>query len=134
MLWSLLGRSELAITAQHDRNPIYVTLSDGSIRNTYTLRLLNKRLEKRTFRIEVFGLPEAGISATDAASELGGRSMVVATAPDSSTEVKTFVTVPGKIALTGSRKITFRLSDVVSGRSATAKDNFVSPAGSSPGS
>lgn len=127
MLWSLLGRSELAITAQHDRNPLHVTLADGSIRNTYTLRLLNKRLEKRTFRIEVFGLQGARLKASDAVNELGDRSMVIAAAPDSSTVVKTFVTVPKKAVRPGSKKITFRLSDIDSGRSATVKDNFVAP-------
>jgi polyferredoxin len=27
----------------HERNPLFVRLSDGSIRNAYTVRLLNKR-------------------------------------------------------------------------------------------
>ena len=33
------------------RNPTYVTLSDGSIRNIYDLRLRNKRGEDRVFHL-----------------------------------------------------------------------------------
>lgn len=127
MLWSLLGRSELGLTAQHDRNPLYVTLSDGSIRNTYTLRLLNKRLEKRTFRIEVFGLQQARLDAADAIEEIGGRSVIIAVDPDSSLEIKTFVAIPKDRKTTGTVKITFRLSDLDSGANVTTRDNFVAP-------
>jgi cytochrome c oxidase accessory protein FixG len=43
MLYALLTRSLLDINVLHDRNPVAVKLSDGSIRNAYTVRLLNKR-------------------------------------------------------------------------------------------
>jgi polyferredoxin len=36
-----------------------VTLSDGSIRNGYTVKILNKKQEQRTFRLSLEGLPGA---------------------------------------------------------------------------
>jgi polyferredoxin len=55
-LWSLVGiglvfalfiRSDLEMTVSPVRNPTYVTLADGSIRNVYEVRLLNKVGEER---------------------------------------------------------------------------------------
>ncbi|WP_372885153.1 cytochrome c oxidase accessory protein CcoG [Shimia sp.] len=63
-LWSLVGvllvvalflRSEIDMTVAPVRNPTYVTLSDGTIRNTYEVRLRNKHGEDRPFRISVKG-------------------------------------------------------------------------------
>ena len=37
------------------RNPTYVTLSDGSIRNTYEVRIRNMHGEDRPFRVSITG-------------------------------------------------------------------------------
>ena len=41
LLYSLLTRDRLELNVLHDRNPQFVALSDGSIRNGYTVKLLN---------------------------------------------------------------------------------------------
>ncbi len=65
-LWSLVGiglvfalfiRPDIEMSVAPVRNPIFVTLSDGSIRNTYDVRLLNKHGEDRPFRVTVSGDP-----------------------------------------------------------------------------
>ncbi len=65
-LWSLVGfgllfalfiRQDIEMTVAPIRNPTYVTLSDGSIRNTYDVRLRNKKGEPRQFRLTVAGDP-----------------------------------------------------------------------------
>ena len=48
---ALFLRSDIGLNVTPVRNPIYVTLSDGAIRNTYDLRLLNKHGDPREFRI-----------------------------------------------------------------------------------
>ena len=53
MLYGLLNRSVLELNIQRDRNPLFVTLSDGSIRNGYTVKILNKRQGERVFRLDV---------------------------------------------------------------------------------
>lgn len=61
-LWSFVGigltvalflRQEIDITIAPVNNPTYVTLSDGSIRNTYDVRLRNLNLENREFALSV---------------------------------------------------------------------------------
>ncbi|KUJ76614.1 cytochrome c oxidase accessory protein CcoG [Ruegeria marisrubri] len=69
-LWSLVGlgllfalfiRPDIDLTVAPVRNPTYVTLSDGSIRNTYDVRLRNKHGEERPFQLSVKGDPSMRI-------------------------------------------------------------------------
>jgi len=69
-LWSLVGfgllfalfiRSDIDLTVAPVRNPTFVTLSDGSIRNTYDVRLRNKHGEERPFQLSVVGDPSMRI-------------------------------------------------------------------------
>jgi cytochrome c oxidase accessory protein FixG len=57
MLYSLLTRNFLDVNVLHDRNPVFVGLSDGSVRNAYTVRLLNKRNYERNVALGIEGLP-----------------------------------------------------------------------------
>ena len=43
----------MGLTVAPVRNPTFVTLSDGSIRNTYDVRLRNMNLDDRTFRLSI---------------------------------------------------------------------------------
>jgi cytochrome c oxidase accessory protein FixG len=61
-LWSLVGvglivalfiRSPIGLNVTPVRNPTFVIMADGSIRNTYELRLLNKGGEERRFDMSV---------------------------------------------------------------------------------
>ena len=51
----LFMRSSIDVNVTPVRNPLFVTLSDGSIRNTYDLRLRNKNGEAREFAISFTG-------------------------------------------------------------------------------
>ncbi|MEY8096690.1 cytochrome c oxidase accessory protein CcoG [Falsihalocynthiibacter sp. S25ZX9] len=62
VLWSLVGfglmfalfiRSDIDFVISPVRNPTYVTLSDGSIRNTYEVRLRNKLGDERGFQVSI---------------------------------------------------------------------------------
>ena len=57
MLYTLATRDSEGISVIHDRNPMFVRLSDGALRNAYTMRIVNKRLEYRDFIVGVDGLP-----------------------------------------------------------------------------
>lgn len=63
-LWSLVGfgllfalfiRGDIDMTVAPVRNPTFVTLSDGSIRNTYDVRLRNKHGDDRPFHMSITG-------------------------------------------------------------------------------
>ncbi len=62
MLTSLLQRVRLDVTVQGDRNPQYVKLSDGSIRNGYTIEILNMEQRPRSFILKIDGLPAAAMT------------------------------------------------------------------------
>ncbi len=46
MTYTLATRRSDGVSVIHDRNPIFVRLSDGALRNGYTIRILNKTLER----------------------------------------------------------------------------------------
>jgi cytochrome c oxidase accessory protein FixG len=62
MLTALMLRPELEVSVLHDRNPLYVKLSDGGLRNGYTVKILNKAYQPRAFRLGVSRLSGATVS------------------------------------------------------------------------
>ncbi len=59
VLYGLLTRSALELNVIHDRNPLFVTLSNGTIRNGYTVHILNKSHEDHNYRLTLQGLENA---------------------------------------------------------------------------
>jgi len=51
LVWALFVRSDLTLTVEPVRNPVFITLSDGSVRNAYTLRVRNQTGEDRQVRV-----------------------------------------------------------------------------------
>lgn len=90
---ALLSRDRLAINVLHDRNPQYVLESDGSIRNGYTIRLLNMIPEPRTIMLSLEGL-EGGTMKIATLSETPDRLFAIPVEPDKATTLKVFVTLP----------------------------------------
>ncbi len=66
MIRSLLYKPTLEISAIPDRNPIFVRLSDGSIRNGYSIKIANKTHEKKTFVLKILQPPEASAKVVNA--------------------------------------------------------------------
>ena len=56
MLWGILNRAPQELHVLHERSPLYVQLSDGTIRNVYTLKILNKSALSETFSLSVEGM------------------------------------------------------------------------------
>ena len=61
-MWALIGvglvfalfiRADIEMTVAPVRNPTFVTLSDGTVRNIYDIRLLNKHGEDREFHLHL---------------------------------------------------------------------------------
>ena len=86
-LWALIGvglvvalfvRADIEMTVAPVRNPTFVTLSDGTIRNIYDIRLLNKNGEDREFHLSL-------TSDAILRIELEGTSQLVVTVPANET-------------------------------------------------
>lgn len=91
MLAAWFNRSVLEINVLHDRSPAFVLLSDGSVRNGFTVKLLNKLHEPRTVSLSSAGLPDARLSIVGAASD---GAAVVTIRTDDLRELRVYVTIP----------------------------------------
>jgi cytochrome c oxidase accessory protein FixG len=94
MVYTLATRATLGVSALHDRNPIFVQMSDGSVRNGYTVRLLNKQPQPRRLALAVEGLPGAAVEVVGVPA-VAGRT-VVEIGPDQTRELRVLVTLHGR--------------------------------------
>ena len=124
MLYALATRTAEAINVIHDRNPLFVRMTDGGVRNAYTVRIVNKRLEQRRFSLSVTGLPGSIIAVVGGA--VGQDSHLVDVGPDQTREVRVLLTDYSDSGLS-STPIVFRIRDVSSGERASAPDHFRGP-------
>jgi cytochrome c oxidase accessory protein FixG len=126
MLVVLLNRTTLEINVLHDRNPPYVMLSDGSVRNGYTIKILNKLHQPREFTLATRDLPGAQISIVGL--EPGAKIRVTT---DDVRELRAFVTLSKADAARGEPgNVPFFLvvKDVGSGFETSRGVNFQKPA------
>ncbi len=98
--WAWVARSPVEISVIEDRNPLFVKLSDGGVRNGYTLKILNKTPEAQAFQLSVEGLPVAEFAILG--QETSEASMIVE--PSAVRAFKVYVAVPAraKASLTAS--------------------------------
>ena len=61
VLYSMLNRTEISMNIIHDRNPLFVKLSNGNIRNGYDIHILNKSHQDKTYKIHVSNLENSEI-------------------------------------------------------------------------
>ncbi len=93
ILYGLLTRDRLQVNVLHDRNPQYVVLSDGSIQNGYTVKLLNMIPQPRTIVVSLDGLDDATMSIVGM-DGFEGRSVSVRVEPDRLKTLKVYVRRP----------------------------------------
>ncbi len=96
-LWSGIGiglvvalflRSDIDVNVTPVRNPIFVTLSDGSIRNAYEIRLRNMSHEARAFALSIDAPPGLRL-------ELEGEDATSTTvAPDATLQQRVYIIAP----------------------------------------
>jgi len=126
MIYTLATRSMLDVNVLHDRNPVAVKLSDGSIRNAYTVRLLNKSASDRVVAIDINGPVNATVHVVGVDSVTANRPMI-RIGRDQTSELRLLVTAPADSNPEKSIPVHFRVTDVAGGEVASATDNFVSP-------
>lgn len=94
LLFGLSTRTRLDVSAQEDRNPLYVRLSDGAVRNGYTVKIRNMELRPRNVRLTLEGLPGAVMWAETGSREAGGRSLNATVPADALQKLRIFVAAP----------------------------------------
>jgi cytochrome c oxidase accessory protein FixG len=93
MVVALAMRERLDINVVPDRNPMFVTLSDGSIRNGYTIKVLNMEPEPRSFTLVLEGLPGGVMAMAESTADPAG-SLSVDVEADKLRSIKVYVTAP----------------------------------------
>ncbi|MBX7502515.1 cytochrome c oxidase accessory protein CcoG [Qipengyuania sp. YG27] len=94
MLFALGTRSRLDLTVAADRNPPYMLMSDGAVRNSYTLKLRNMSSEPRDMHIAIEGL-DGGVMWTDStAMDQASRVQDVTVPADETRTVRAYVRAP----------------------------------------
>jgi cytochrome c oxidase accessory protein FixG len=128
LLYALATRDLLEINVQHDRNPQFVMLSDGSIRNGYTVKLLNKIAEPRSVRLSLEGIEGAtmtitGIDLPDT------QEVYMVLEPDRLRNLRVFVRVPAGGVEAGPSSFTFTVADRQGPEAASYSAIFYAPEG-----
>lgn len=126
MLYMLLIRDRLEVNVQHDRNPVAIKLSDGSIRNGYTIKLLNMVPEPRTISLQIDGLPGATMNINDF-EEVKGQSADIAVEPDKLRALRVFISVPPQSLKMGQTSFNIVVKDKQSFETDTYKAVFEVP-------
>jgi len=126
MLGALATRSTIDLDVIRDRNPNFVTLADGSVRNAYTLKLMNRADQPRDFYLNLDGLTGRKVNVIG----LGFVTLPVklSVEADRVRAVRVLVTVPRGALHAGSQNIAFALQDARTGETRNAGAVFVSGA------
>jgi cytochrome c oxidase accessory protein FixG len=127
MVFGLATRSTLEVNLLRDRNPLFVTLSSGEIRNGYTFKIINRARADREFVLTLSGIKGATLSVLGGPSD--AEKAVLSTAPDKVETFRVFVTAP-RDSLTGeSTDLDFVLKENVpsGGESVVHKSVFRGP-------
>ncbi len=126
MVFSLATRSRLEVNVLHDRSPLFVRLSDGSLRNGYTVKVLNMKREEKTYTLTTSGIDGATLSV------IGYQTESVPTAelpvkPDDIGSFRVFVTAPRKSVEDKSTDMSFVLTDTKTGAVVDHSTPFFGP-------
>lgn len=108
MLVTLTFRHSLDLDVVRDRNPDYVRLADGAVRNGYTLKLMNRTNLPQTFWLDVSGIRAQRVRVIGD-GEIRG-PVAVRVDADRVRTLRVLVTV-ARSDLPSSRGLTFVLSD-----------------------
>lgn len=127
IVWGLINRTTLELNVLHDRNPLFVMLSDGSVRNGYTVRLLNKVREQRHVVLAVDGLAGAKVKVAGR-DEPEAEVVELKAAPDGVTTYHVFVRLPANATAQETTDFSFMLTDTASGLKAEHQTVFRGPA------
>lgn len=95
LLFALGTRTHTDLTVSPDRNPPYMLLKDGSVRNAYTLRLRNMEARPREMEVALEGLPAGSVIWTDRIAREDAAPRQVIEVPANETRiVRAYVMVP----------------------------------------
>ena len=94
MLFALGVRNHVGLSVSPDRNPPYILMSDGSVRNSYTLKLRNMESRPREMEIAIEGLPGALMWTDTIGRDDAARTQIKTVPADQVLSVRAYVVAP----------------------------------------
>jgi cytochrome c oxidase accessory protein FixG len=110
MLGAWLLRQDVTLSVLRDRAPLFVHLSDGGIRNAYTLKIANKRREAGELVLVLDSTAPLHLTVQEAEA-IGPNRFRVTTRADGITEWRALATLPPGQPGRESTPVAFRLLD-----------------------
>jgi cytochrome c oxidase accessory protein FixG len=125
MLAVLLLRSSVDINILPDRNPLFVTMADGSIRNGYTVRVMNKQHAVKSYELGTsHGDARLAVQGVEGGS---GETVSLAAPPDGVASYHVFVQLPRSEVPDERNDLELTLKDLDSGSVTTYGTIFRGP-------
>ncbi len=122
---ALAMRSHTAISVAHQRQPLYVRMTDGAVRNGYEIDISNKTGKPADYELSLAGPP--GLRAwRNESPETAATSLKLNVPADSIGQIRLQVAVPPQ-ASHGSHALTFRLHNLTTGETASYESVFIGP-------
>ena len=123
ILWGYTAKSTYEFNVLKDRSPPFVRLSDGSVRNGYTLKLVNKATSTRIVDVTVSGLEGARFEIIGVGEAEAGGALTLTPEAHGVDRYRLLVTVPasGQMERTG---LTVVVTDTGSGETTSASAPF----------
>jgi cytochrome c oxidase accessory protein FixG len=114
MLYGLLNRSVLDMNVLRDRIPNYVTLSDGSVRNGYTVKVLNKQAKPLTIIIEAVDLLDNvdGLSIFVVGQEHHAAPIILTVPANETINYKLYLAIKDVSTLADREDFVFRITEI----------------------
>ena len=126
MLGAYLLRQTVTLSVLRDRAPLFVMLSDGAVRNAYTLKIANKERDVTELTLVLESRATLRLQVQES-TEVAGNRFHVTTRPDGITQWRVLVTRPADQPHRESVPVTFRLLDA-QGRTVTREESvFLGP-------
>jgi len=126
MAGAWLLRETLTLAVLRDRAPLFVRLSDGGIRNGYTLKLADKSRGAKVLTLVLDAPPGLQLLMQDVEYDAAGRPLLVSR-PDGLAQWRVLVNAPASARLPESVPIAFRLLDAGGATAVTARSTFIGP-------
>ncbi len=94
LLFALGTRQRIDLSVAKDRNPPFMLLSNGEVRNDYTIKLRNMEARPRPMSVTLEGLPGAVMWTDEMGRDSAARELQFTVAPDQIKPVRVYVVAP----------------------------------------
>ncbi|MFA7429263.1 MAG: cytochrome c oxidase accessory protein CcoG [Rhodospirillaceae bacterium] len=126
MAFGLVTRARVDVSVLHERSPLFVTLSDGAIRNGYTFKILNMLPQEQTYRVMVEGVEGATMIVVGYQEDPVAQTDLPVKA-DSVGTFRVYVTVPRAAIDDKAMDLEFRIENLATGETAERETLFAGP-------